>query len=294
MGWNHDTDIFQDTTLDINYFQEQLDFINSLTQHERNILASYTYKGDRLINGLLKNTLSSGKELCDYLKTAGPEFPFAELPTESNCLSLVKKYEQEFSSIFKRVPVLKTKLRVFRAFIPVVGWKPGGFYSKLTSPSQEYMSTTYASQDDAEIRGFMNSQDDNGCCLMEMILEPGIRALWIEPISKIPNEREIVVEKNVAVYNACIKYKLYKYIDYGPNNYNYNEEFLNMTVYEFNIKPYKDWMSKLGDILYEVGLKCSTRRKGGNRSKFLSKKRLHKNRKQGLFRKNPTKKLITS
>jgi len=262
---NHETEIFQDSSIDMNYFKEQLEFINSLSERDRAVLASYTHQGDRVINGILRGTLT-GASLCEYMKTSN--LPFPETPTESNCQTLAKNYLSEFSSIFKRVPVLKTKMRVFRGFMPTPGWKPMGFYTKASSPSQEYMSTTYATGSDSLLAEYMDKDKDNACCVMELILEPGVRALWIEPLSKYQGEREIVIEKGVAIYNGCTRLKLHSYEEYDPSSTHENlEVHHDVTVYEYNIKPYETWMTKLGKVLYEVGLKCSTRRKGARRKK---------------------------
>lgn len=262
---NHDTELFQDSSIDMNYFNEQLEFINSLSERDRTILMSYTHQGDRVINGMLRGTLT-GTALCEYMKTS--KLPFPETPTESNCQTLAKNYLSEFSTIFKRVPVLKTRMRVFRGFIPTPGWKPMGFYTKASSPSQEYMSTTYATGSDSLLAEYMDKDKDNACCVMELILEPGIRALWIEPLSNYQEEREIIVEKGVAIYNGCTRLKLHSYEEYDPSStYENLEVHHDVTVYEYNIKPYETWMTKLGKVLYEVGLKCSTRRKGAKRKK---------------------------
>jgi hypothetical protein len=259
---NHDTEIFQDNSIDINYFKEQLEFINSLSERERTVLASYTHQGDGLINGMLRGTLT-GTALCDYMKTTN--LPFLETPTESNCQKLAKSYLTEFSTIFKRVPVLKTKMRVFRGFRPDQGWKPMGFYIKATSPTQDYMSTTYSAGDGSFLGEYIDTDKDVACCVMELILEPGIRALWIEPISKYQGEREIVIESGVAIYNGCIAEKFHTYMNYHEED---EPDILQkVTVYEYNIKPYETWMTKLGKVLYEVGLKCSTRRKGARRKR---------------------------
>ena len=270
---NHDKDIFQDASIDISYFKEQLDFINSLTTRERSILSAYTYEGDRVINGLLRKTYT-GKDLYEYMRKT-LYIPWREDVRESNYIELANEYLKEFSDIFKRVPVLKTRMRVFRAFRPEEDWKSLGFYSKATSPSQEYMSTTYATGDDSlGVGGFMNKKKNikKSCCLMELILEPGIRALWIQPISRYQHEHEIIIEKGVAMYKGCILEKTYPLtIDILSNNSDnengaeYEDHPFDITVYEYNIKPYKHWMSKLGEVLYKEGLKCFTRKKVGGK-----------------------------
>ena len=255
-GWNHESQVFQDTSIDMNYFKEQLEFIRSLTVRERRVLSSYTHQGDRVLNGLLRNTLS-GKELCEYMQKTN--IPFEDIVTESNCITLAKSYLSEFSSIFQKVPILKTRMRVFRAFIPEPGWKPSGFYMKALSPSQEYMSTTYSAGEETPLGGFLSTDKENACCIMELTLEPGVRALWIEPVSMYRHEREILIDKNVAIYNGCTRMKEHSHTPSGKDE----PESFNVTVYEYNIKPYETWMSKLGAVL----MGACTRRRGANRKK---------------------------
>jgi len=53
-GWDHTAHIFQDSDFDTDYFLKQMQFLESLTEEERKVLASYTKYGDQLINGFLR------------------------------------------------------------------------------------------------------------------------------------------------------------------------------------------------------------------------------------------------
>lgn len=274
---NHRTDVFQDSNIDMNYFEEQKTFLKSLTKRETDVLQSYTIFGDEIINGLLRGRLPKGKELFEFLKKRPTNFPFIRQPTESNSEEIVTAYVKEFSDIFERVPPLKKRLRLFRGIRPVGdSYIPGGNNFTFKSPTTDYMSTTYTTSDDSMLSKFFFEDEGEACCLMEMIVEPGVKALWIEPISNVEDEREIIIENGVAFYNGCIKIKNESHTEFGDNdNYEGTYKNYNITVYEYTIKPYKSWMASLGEILVSA-TQCLTRkrkRNGGKRSDKRSDKR---------------------
>jgi len=63
----------------------------------------------------------------------------------------------------------------------------------------DYLSTAYDPIHNTILETYTGTQ----CCAYEFIVHPGVRALWIEPISNFPSEGEIIIEQGVTVINGC-------------------------------------------------------------------------------------------
>jgi hypothetical protein len=265
---SHESDVFQNTSVDINYFKDQKNFIKSLNEGDRNILVSYTKYGDRLINGMLRKIWNKST-IFDYITEKKKEEDFNKVfkdifkkeLTKRNCYSEVEKYVSEFQKVFKKVPKLKKSIRVFR------GIYTDDFFDPRThgiqSPTYDFLSTTYDPLDSS-----INNYAGKDCCIMEFVIQAGVRALWIEPISYFKNEREIIIENNAILYNGCRKIK--SLMHYTGNN-DENVTSRDIEVFEFEIKPNKsiynyvtNYLNKTRNVLYKT---CFTRRKQNTKNK---------------------------
>jgi hypothetical protein len=194
------------------YFDDQKAFLDGLTPEERLILASYTYYGDGLINTMMRGgwTPASLMEHLQVAYTRTDAFatilgPLKEL-NEENCMARVTTYIERFQTVFNKVPVLKKPMRLFRGINPNETFNPGT--QEMSSPTMDYLSTTYD-----PIYTRLNSYIGKECCAYEFNLHPGVRALWIEPISTFPGEAEILIDRNVIVVNGCRNTKTILYKD---------------------------------------------------------------------------------
>jgi len=213
-GLNHSDTLFQDTTLDMGYFDDQKAFLDGLTPEQRLILASYTYYGDGLINTMMRGgwTPSSLMAHLQVAYTRTDTFttilgPLNQL-NEENCMDRVTTYIERFQTVFNKIPVLKKPLRLFRGIEANDTFNPGT--QEMVSPTIDYLSSTYD-----PFNTPMNTYTGDTCCAYEFIVHPGVRALWIEPISRFPGEGEIVIDRNVIVVNGCRNKKTLLYTDFS-------------------------------------------------------------------------------
>ena len=210
--------VHQDADLDMGWFKEQLAFLKSLTPADRDLLRSYSRTGDEVINTVLQGgTLETAKPmLLEVLKklkrpvkakpvvevidasgdrrlrsvpigeVVRPYNLFSSKPlseiNESNIVEVAQDYVRRFIAVFERVPVLTKPLRVFRGVIPPP-------CQRRVFPLRGFSSTTYD-----PFSASLNTFTEDMCCVMDIVLEPGVRALWIEPISHFEMEREVLVD----------------------------------------------------------------------------------------------------
>jgi len=186
-GWDHKGHIFQDSDFDTDYFFNQMQFLESLSEEERKLLASYTKYGDRLINGFLRkqwNNQTLFAFISSRMSASWDEVfggIFKDL-TEGNCMSQVASYVKKYIELFKKVPPVEKPIRVFRGVEVNDTFDPrkGG----IKSPTIDFLSTTYAPDN-----SLLNRYAGEGCCVYEFVIYPGVRALWIEPLSYFENEK---------------------------------------------------------------------------------------------------------
>ena len=213
--------LYQEDSLPIGWFQEQLTFLRSLTPEDRALLQSYTRNGDEVMSVVMKGTTKSTVQelmnIVSKLKTPtstreysrvdlntterirrnyadGPlevterENIFAPTPletiTEANVLKVASDYVSRFKKLMGRVPPVKTPFRVFRGVAPEDN-------TIKVFPLRGFSSTTY-DPFTTSLDGFTDTTTN--CCVMDITLQPGVRALWIEPISHFEVEREILVD----------------------------------------------------------------------------------------------------
>jgi len=273
-GLDHSDTLHQDTTLDMTYFREQNEFLDALTPKERLILKSYSYYGDGLINTMLRGGWTPASLIAHlqvaYTRTDAFKTILGPLDqlNEENCMARVTLYIERFQSVFDKAPKLKKPMRLFRGINPNETFNPG--VQEMSSPTMDYLSTTY----DPIYTG-LNSYIGKECCAYEFIVHPGVRALWIEPVSKFPGEAEIVIDRNVIVVNGCRKEKTILYKDFSdeqkPGIQRRNVMVVGYDVLALDAEPppiIVDTSTSLGFGTYILSSLCSKLvKRGGKRRK---------------------------
>ena len=207
----------QDATLDIGWFKKQMEFLLGLSKEEREILRSYTRNGDEVINIIIrgnpdKKTQEKLMRIVNKLKSRTDRYDSDKIddmgnrvrleqilhvtertnifhPTpldtinESNVVQVATAFTNKFKTILQKVPVIENPMRVFRAVDPDDEIKVFPLRG-LSSTTYDPFSSTFDT--------FANIQTK--CCVMDIVLQPGVRALWIEPISQFEDEREILID----------------------------------------------------------------------------------------------------
>ena len=288
-GLTHNHDVIQNTSFDSNYFIEQKEFIESLTETEKSILASYTQYGDRLINNISRKKFNE-TNLFAYIKNIQDKEDFKNVfkhiftkpLTKENCYSEVLRYIKLFQKLFQKVPPLKKAIRVFRGIYTDDNFDPRK--QGIESPTYDFLSTTYDPYNSS-----LNNFSGSECCIMEFIIQPGVRAFWIQPISYYVHEMEIIIENNVTLYNGCRKFKSLM-IDHtynndtNKNNNHTNEnnsvDFRKIEVFEFEVKPYVSFIKKVTNVTRRILSKlCDVRGVTRKRNRSRSRNRnINKNK----------------
>jgi hypothetical protein len=161
------------TPLSDAFKKEQEEFLKSLTPDEQKILTSYTRHGDEIINPVLREspTRPGLNVRVEQLKKRHPT---------DNKLGFIPSFVSDFMKIIKRAPTLKEELTLYR----------GIRAETYRTPNEaEVVSTTYNSQI-AEIFG---PEKADKCCRITLHVKPGVRVLWLEPITKWSGESEILL-----------------------------------------------------------------------------------------------------
>lgn len=242
----------------MDYFREQLEFIQSLTEREQFIVKTYTFWGAYVINNLFRFNWGA-QEVIDWIDEHRDDFKrrfniFEPIPLDSinkeNCLKIAKDYVSEFNTIFAKAPVMSVPMRLFRGIQPTPKFDPRRV--NVVSPTVEYLSTTYSTYERT-----LDIFAGDPCCIMEFMVQPGVRTLWVEPVSIHPYEAEIVLDKGVALYNSCRpKDKNLAYEDWDNDEYGVSDRDIN--VFEYEVRPYKSLVKRVFRML--CGVRGGTRK----------------------------------
>lgn len=165
---------------------ESRKFIDSLDFYERQILISYTKIGDRIINNIIRGDRS--KELGQFVMDNIKKFQnYYELEVVKNLpYNLVEKigwipvYIQEFLRVCNKAPKLKYNVTLYR------GVQTKDFKS-LRPIENEFVSTTI----DPDIA--RNFKAEGECCILNMLVEKGVKALFLAEISHFSEEQEVLL-----------------------------------------------------------------------------------------------------
>jgi hypothetical protein len=188
--------------MDFEWIEQQLNYINNLTDYQKDILYSYTKYGDELVNNYLRNTLSDHilEKTIEKIKTN----TFHPLLTNNilsfnskdELLKSIHKYVHTLSEIIMNAPKLKTPIKVFRGINSIDHILK--FKSKKTIDG--FLSTTLYLPSTETFMG------DN-CCLLEITITPETPCLFIASVSKEPGEYEILINNSaqLIVKNITVK-----------------------------------------------------------------------------------------
>jgi hypothetical protein len=218
---NHDVMIYQDDSIDLSWFKKQADFLKSLNEREQFILRTYSRNGDEVVNSLMRlkniDTLKSDlMRTVNHLKTLKNGIPRVNIfhpvdlktITPKNVIQIATKYVNELFDIFNKAPSIETQLRVFRGIKPDLGKDPVIYpLAGITSTSYnpliiEGFTTNYENfkKINQSWYGMLQKERESlgkeilkNCCVLDMILRPGVKAIWLEPVSEFQNEQEIIL-----------------------------------------------------------------------------------------------------
>jgi hypothetical protein len=186
----HDKVVYNES-LPTEYFKEQDTFYKNLSDEDKNILKSYTLYGDRVLNAVLRKNYNTA-DLLAYVQLMQEKYgdkvvkdlfgvEFKEINNE-NVVDLSNTYLNKFMNVFNKAPTVKKEFTVFRG---------------TKEPTPQFgglLSTTY------NALGYqLNLFSGPSCCVYELKLKEGVKALWMAPISEFNTEHEIIVSPNVSV-----------------------------------------------------------------------------------------------
>lgn len=156
---------------------DQKMFLFGLTQIEQNLLTVYTKFGDGVINSVLRQNVNTSapvdSNVVHKIKQTLEEYPELMLNLKISKVPIVPLFVSKFLEIFKKVPALKEELIVYRGTTEE---------SYITTHGNEFLSTTYDKTIADRFRKDIG-QGNLGCCLLTIVLKPGVKAFWIEQIS---------------------------------------------------------------------------------------------------------------
>jgi hypothetical protein len=247
----HDTLLYQDDSLDLFWFKKQALFIDGLTDREVFLLKSYTRNGDEVINSLFKK---NSKELVPELmrivkKLQTPRIDGVErinifdpvkltTITTSNVISIAVKYANEVFAIFKKAPPIENPMRVFRGLTPADGEETLTVFPLRGITSTTYNPMGHVLDTYTRNNSYLNKLNIkpqlpllSNCCVYDMVLRPGVRAIWLEPITEFNGEQEIVLLPSIiqASYSHPRK-KIY-----APKGRSYRP--LEITTFDVTVNP---------------------------------------------------------
>lgn len=201
----HKSYIYQDSSLDFKWFNQQAKWLSSLDEDSMTALKNYTHTGDKFLNmyAKIKDKDQLTATLLSYVKNSRNIF----LPLKvsdinaDNILKLVGDYYEKIHMLFSNAPSLTQKMRVFRGLKTtettelsgiLLGLKKGEKYP--LDPLEGIISTTY---DTSVVSKFITveyrDKERDSCCIMDIVLNPGVKAIWISPLSMYQGENEIIL-----------------------------------------------------------------------------------------------------
>ena len=95
---------------------------------------------------------------------------------------VLKAFVEDMNRIIEAAPLISHRMVVYRG-------EKGLFYdpTKKRTVNLAYLSTSRSKEIAQE------KVDEEGCCMLEMIIEPGVKAINVEPISALPQEQELLL-----------------------------------------------------------------------------------------------------
>lgn len=170
---------------------EQLEFLNSLNTYEKKLLTMYSRKGDVILNGILRTNVNNTIPFDpSFLKKIQEFINEYQLSSSSNVLNsennigIVRSFVVKFLDFFKnKVPSLRYPIKVYRG-ITHEKYIPKNDNQFLSTSFSTKVATDYITH---------NHTNNNKCCFLEIIVNPGVKAVYFVPLSKYPNEEEVLI-----------------------------------------------------------------------------------------------------
>ena len=183
---------------------QKFNVYTKINKFDKRVLQSYTQFGDRIINQVLRGNVSDSPErnpvFIENVRNFMKEYSFVE----DSKVGLVRSYFTLFMNTFRKtVPVLESQLTVYRGIRR---------QQDLSFHGNEFLSTSLSKN---VAKRFQSSI----CCFITIHLQPGIRALWIEPTSFYPEEKEVLIAPPFQIIkNVKIDENTFE-ITIGPKSY---------------------------------------------------------------------------
>jgi len=228
-------------SIDYEWMEKQIAYINNLSEEHKYILRAYTIYGDKFINNYLRGSLTD--KLSDILlfqceQNNENPFLFQHLKKtgkkeidnlyRQNILEYIAEFIGELNMIILNSPKLTKRIKVFR------GLSNGDFivdslqYNDNNTQyikNSDYLSTTFYVP---SVSNFINGD----CCILELILDHTTPCIFTTYISRRRNEFEITIFPNVTLkYRKCTR----KYLLDSPDHYETLDVFLNPKRYDVPI-----------------------------------------------------------
>jgi hypothetical protein len=190
--------------------------------------------------------------------------------TKDNVFKVATEYTKRFRELMMRVPPVESPFRVFRGVAPDEG-------AIQVFPLRGFSSTTYdpftASLD-------IFTDVVTKCCVMDITLQPGVRALWIEPISDFEGEREILIDStNVTTdieKTPTVRYIAPLSLEGGKNPF---KDPVQISVFNCVVKPktgvvatVKSWFGRGGMYWPDKYHRGLTRRQNAERKRSATRR----------------------
>jgi len=210
----HSEFVFNNTVWsDMDWMNEQVAYIDQLTERQRMIIFFYTIHGDKLVNRMLRKALTQ-EGIIDLLQTAKKDhiYPLryqhedrtgrdditpADYPY---LMEYVEKFIYEFEEIIRRAPKPTKPIKVFRGLSSgqhIIDGMTRNRTGKQYYYRPEFISTTFYLPSAVP---FMNGN----CCLLELTLEPGTECLLTAHVSRRRGEYEITLgPRSAMVLQQC-------------------------------------------------------------------------------------------
>lgn len=204
--------------IDMEWIQQQINYMDNLSERKKHIAYSYTEYGDKIMNQYIRGALTQEYltrilEDSRRMKTNPLKYQhFDETKSEEmdevyfqNAMRYIPQYIQEFTEIVRESPPLRQPIRVFRGvsngeyikqIIVRYGQRKAYFHQK------DFLSTSIFITPSA---GFATGD----CCILEWVVDPSVRCLFTAHLSRRRYEYEITMEPDTYVdIEVPIRHKL--------------------------------------------------------------------------------------
>lgn len=191
--------------MDYEWIQRQMDFLNGLSERQKNIINIYTIYGDKFVNSFLRGTPVNYMRLLNIAMNNNDN-PFIHQHKDAtnetainaryreNITEYIQQFIKELQDIILAAPKLTRPITVFKG-IGEDSFLTGGHFI------EKGFSSTSFRLDSA----LMFSRGE--CCILEIDLQPSVPCILAGHFSKQRGEFEITLMPNVIFEQVKIKMK---------------------------------------------------------------------------------------